>query len=216
MLKELVVIGDGSVTKMVREIIALQKEYQIIAILDDSLKEAYVAEDGIYFGPLANSRFVASGSYFFIAVGNNEARQKIFKQLNKGQEQFPNMIHPAALISPNAKIGYGNFIMAGAIINVDACVGNQTIVNSASIIGHDAVLGDFTQVSPGVVITGYVQLENGAYIGANATVLPDVVVSLWAIVGAGSTVVNDVDEYTVVVGTPAKYLKQRDSQLQMN
>ncbi|MBC1561542.1 acetyltransferase [Listeria booriae] len=210
-MKKIVIIGDGSITKMVREIINLRNEYKIVAVLDDKYKGECFFKGGVCFASIENFEFMLSDYYYFIAIGNNERRQEIFEKLAKPHEKYPNLIHPAAIISPNAVIGFGNFIMAGAIINVDASIGNQAIVNSACVIGHDAVLRDFTQVSPGTVITGYVQLGNGAYIGANATVLPDITIGKWSITGAGSTVTKDVEANAVVIGTPARLMKYRKS-----
>ena len=47
-----------------------------------------------------------------------------------------------------------------------------------------------------------------AKIGANATLLPGVVVGRNALVGAGAVVVHDVPDGTVVVGNPARVIKE--------
>ncbi len=43
--------------------------------------------------------------------------------------------------------------------------------------------------------------------GAHATLLPGVVIGRHALVGAGSVVVSDVADYQVVVGNPARVIK---------
>ena len=48
----------------------------------------------------------------------------------------------------------------------------------------------------------------GAKIGANATILPGIRIGENALVGAGSVVVEDVPDNTVVVGNPARVIKQ--------
>jgi acetyltransferase-like isoleucine patch superfamily enzyme len=47
----------------------------------------------------------------------------------------------------------------------------------------------------------------GAKIGANATLLPAVVIGPNAIVGAGAVVVSDVPEGKVVIGNPARVIR---------
>ena len=47
----------------------------------------------------------------------------------------------------------------------------------------------------------------GAKIGANATLLPGVIVGKNALVGAGAVVVEHVPEGKVVVGNPARVIK---------
>lgn len=203
-------IGDGSVAKMAKEIVALTDTYELIAVLDDKYVDSYQTQDGVYVGPFTDSMQLSLADVFFIAIGSNEKRAEIFTLLQEPMEKYPNLIHPSAIISPNARIGYGNFIMAGAIINVDATVNNQCIVNSGCIIGHDAMLENFSQTSPGTVITGYVHIQEGVNIGANVSVIPNVEIGAWAVIGAGSTVTRDIAENIVAVGSPAKLLKERE------
>ena len=51
-------------------------------------------------------------------------------------------------------------------------------------------------------------VRRGAKIGANATLLPGVVIGRDALVGAGSVVVHDVPDGAVVVGNPARIVRQ--------
>lgn len=53
-------------------------------------------------------------------------------------------------------------------------------------------------------------IKEGAWIGAGATILPGVKIGKHAIVGASSVVTKDVEDYTVVVGNPAKEIKKLD------
>ncbi|WP_265101884.1 DapH/DapD/GlmU-related protein, partial [Vibrio owensii] len=46
------------------------------------------------------------------------------------------------------------------------------------------------------------------WIGANVVVLPGVSIGFGAVVGAGSVVTKDVPENTVVVGNPARVVKE--------
>lgn len=55
-------------------------------------------------------------------------------------------------------------------------------------------------------------IENDVWIGANAVILKGIKVSNGAIIGAGSVVTKDVPPYAIAVGNPAKVLKYRFSQ----
>lgn len=63
---------------------------------------------------------------------------------------------------------------------------------------------------------GPIIIENDVWIGANAIILSGVKVSNGAIIAAGSVVVKDVPAYAVVGGVPAKIIKYRFSQEQIN
>ena len=56
-----------------------------------------------------------------------------------------------------------------------------------------------------------VVFEHGCFIGTNATILPGVTIGECAVIGAGAVVTKDVEPYTVVVGVPAKVIKNLKS-----
>jgi len=47
-----------------------------------------------------------------------------------------------------------------------------------------------------------------ALLRAGATILPGVTVGRYAVVGAGAVVTKDVPDYSVVVGSPARVVKE--------
>ena len=58
-----------------------------------------------------------------------------------------------------------------------------------------------------VAIAGRVKISDYATIGTNATILPDITIGKGAYIGAGALVNKDVQDYEVVIGNPAKYLR---------
>ena len=54
-----------------------------------------------------------------------------------------------------------------------------------------------------------VVIERNVWIGANATVLPGVRLGEGAIVGAGAVVTSDVPPGTLVLGVPARVIRER-------
>ncbi len=59
-------------------------------------------------------------------------------------------------------------------------------------------------------------IKSDAWIGMGATIMPGVTIGEGAVVAAGSMVVKDVLPYTVVGGNPAKLIKQRFSDKEIN
>ncbi|WP_237026840.1 DapH/DapD/GlmU-related protein [Lactobacillus sp. S2-2] len=55
-----------------------------------------------------------------------------------------------------------------------------------------------------------INIKKKAWIGAGSIILPGVTVGENSIVGAGSIVTKDVNDNTVVVGNPARPIKQID------
>ena len=58
---------------------------------------------------------------------------------------------------------------------------------------------------------GTIAVEEHAFVGANAVVLPDVTIGEGAVVGANAVVTEDVPPWTVVVGAPARAVRERPS-----
>ena len=56
-----------------------------------------------------------------------------------------------------------------------------------------------------------VSIGNDVWIGMNVTILPSVRIGNGVIIGAGAVVTKDVPDYAVVVGSPAKIIKYRFS-----
>lgn len=142
---------------------------------------------------------------FFIAVGDNSARSKIFEQL-ASKDLFPvNAIHPSAIIDPSADIATkAVMIAAGVIINPLAKIGTGVICNTGCIIEHECEVGDFVHIAPGAVLCGNVKINERSFVGANAVVKQGVTVGKNVTIGAGAVVIKNIPDFVTVVGVPAK------------
>ena len=57
---------------------------------------------------------------------------------------------------------------------------------------------------------GRISIEHDSWIGANVTILPNVKrIGVGAVVGAGSVVTRDVEDFSIVVGNPARHARYR-------
>jgi carbonic anhydrase/acetyltransferase-like protein (isoleucine patch superfamily) len=93
------------------------------------------------------------------------------------------------------EIGTYTNIQDGAIIHCDP--GKPTILESYVTVGHRAVIHS-------------AYIETGCLIGIGAIVLDGVRVGRGSIIGAGCVVTKDVPPNSLMVGVPAKYLRQVD------
>jgi len=145
---------------------------------------------------------------YFVATGDNHMRKQHVKRLFNLTGKFPmNAIHPRAVISPTAKIGWGNLIMPNVVINPHTQVGCGVIINTGAVVEHDNHIGDYVQIAPGAHLGGYVTIMELALVGMGANVLPHVRIGDGAIVAAGAAVLEDVQPYSLVAGVPAKFKK---------
>ncbi|MGK7946382.1 MAG: acetyltransferase [Microcystaceae cyanobacterium] len=128
------------------------------------------------------------------------------KQL--GFEQFATFIDATAIIAVSSTLGEGIHINAGVVIGANCQFGKQVLVNRSVSIGHDAIIDDYVSFGPGCVLCGSCQIGAGAFIGANSTINPKITIGSNSIIGSGAVVVKDVPDNCIVVGNPAKIIKE--------
>ncbi len=129
-------------------------------------------------------------------------------------------IEPGAIIRQSASIGKDAIIMMGAVVNKGARIDEGTMIDMNAVIGGNAKIGKYCHIGAGSVIAGNIEpycekcVEIGDYsfIGANVVVVEGVQIGKNAVIGAGSVVLYDVKDNEVVVGNPAKVIKQRDEE----
>ena len=127
-------------------------------------------------------------------------------------------IEPSAIVREMVTIGKNAVIMMGAVINIGAVVGEGTMIDMNAVLGGRATVGNNCHIGAGAVLAGVIEpasatpviVEDNVMIGANAVVLEGVRIGENAVVAAGAVVINDVPQNTVVAGTPARIIKQKD------
>ena len=128
-------------------------------------------------------------------------------------------IEPGSIIRDKVKIGKNAVIMMGAVINIGAEIGKNTMIDMNAVVGARGIIGDNAHVGAGTVIAGVLEppsktpviVEDEVLIGANVVVLEGVRIGKGAVVAAGSVVTEDVPANSVVAGTPARVIKEKDA-----
>lgn len=124
-------------------------------------------------------------------------------------------------ILKGAKIGKNCNICDNVFIENDVTVGDNVTVKCGVQLWDGLDIRDNVFIGPNVTFCNDLfprskhypdeflktMVEEGASIGANATILPGIRIGRFAMVGAGSVVVSDVPDSVVVVGNPARVLK---------
>ena len=127
-------------------------------------------------------------------------------------------IEPGAVIRDKVFLGKNCVIMMGAVINIGSEVGEGTMIDMNAVLGARAKIGKNAHVGAGAVIAGVLEppsatpviVEDNVLIGANAVILEGVKIGKNSVVAAGSVVTKDVPENSVVAGSPAKIIKEKD------
>ena len=102
--------------------------------------------------------------------------------------------------------GYLNNIKIGNKCRLEQ--GINIIINKEGglKIGNNTLISTNVTINSGVA---NISIGNNVMIGANVTILKGVTIGEGAIIGAGSVVTKDISPYSINVGSPCKYLKNR-------
>ena len=196
--KQLVIIGAGGHGRVAQDI--ANNTYSKIVFLDDS----DVRHESIELvGKTKDYVRYISDSDFFVAIGNNAVRKKIFCMLKDAGANIVSLIHSDAVVSNSVNIGAGSVVMAGAVINANANIGEGCIINTCSSVDHDCIIGDFCHISVGSHLAGTVKVGSRTFIGAGATVINNIDICDDCMIGAGAVVVKDIEKRGTYVGVPA-------------
>lgn len=137
-------------------------------------------------------------------------------------------------VGSNTKVWAFSHILEGATIGSDCNICENVFIENSVTIGNRVTIKNGVQIWDGISIEDHVfigpnvtfcndkypisgnrnykllktVIKEGASIGANATILPGLVLGNHCVVGAGSVVTKDIPPYSVVVGNPARILKE--------
>ena len=89
----------------------------------------------------------------------------------------------------------------GKVVIGDNCL----ITSGAKIISHD---GSSRMIDQSDYGEGEVKIGNNVFIGVNAVILRNVTIGDNSVIGAGAIVSKDVPSCSVVVGNPARVIKE--------
>jgi acetyltransferase-like isoleucine patch superfamily enzyme len=147
-------------------------------------------------------------SHTVIYAGNIIGRH--FQTGNKVNIRESNRIGDNVSIGTLSVIEHHVEIADNVRIHTQVFIPEYSVLEEGCWVGPNVVFTNAKYpVSPGVKdsLAGPI-IRKGAIIGANVTLLPGVTIGERALIGAGSVVVRDVPAGAVVVGNPARVVRQ--------
>jgi len=145
-----------------------------------------------------------------IGIGEPVLREKLAHKVNAARP-LATLIHPDVFIPDNSQIGAGAIICTGNFISCNVTVGENTLIQPRACVGHDCEIGSHSVISSMVTLAGACVVGDRTFIGMNCCVKEKTRIGADAILGMGSAVFTDVTAATIVLGNPARAMRQNDS-----
>jgi sugar O-acyltransferase (sialic acid O-acetyltransferase NeuD family) len=176
----------------------------IFCVVDPAYAEQ-AAELGLEVRLTTGDLEAVAGTPVIAAVGSPALKSALVRRW-PGRD-FLKLVAPEAWTALDVELGEGSYIGPGALVNRHARIGRHVSINIGVTVSHDTSIGDFATLSPGCHVAGQVQVGPGAFVGIGAVISDKVSVGEGAIIGAGAVVVHDVPANSVVIGNPARKLR---------
>jgi sugar O-acyltransferase (sialic acid O-acetyltransferase NeuD family) len=176
------------------------------------IEDKYTVPKKEFLGkPVLHDIPVGYNGNFFIAIGDNSLREKIY---NKFQLQNPgarsiSLVHPASFVASTAQIDEGVIVPALGYVGAECKIGKGAIVYT-SVISHENVLGEFCSISAGVSIGGGTSVGRRTAILIGASIKNKISIGDDCVIGGSSFVRTDVPNNSVFYGVPARFIRSRE------
>jgi len=192
--------------------------YEILGYMDN--RDELQGKD--FFGYPMLGRFAEAGTYverypdvrFTTWIGRVETyqrRPRMIASLGVPAERFETLIHPMTYLSRRAKVGRGVLIFQHCTVSNSADIRDHVVVLPHAVVSHDCLLSEYAVVTSSVTVGSAAQVGRNAYLGTHCCMLPEVKIGEGSLVGIGAVVLRDVPPRTVVVGNPARRLRDAAS-----
>lgn len=185
-------------------------EYIMSGYLNDM--EAHQNIDGfpILGGKDDIPRLLEEGYYFINTVykiDGQKDRLKLFQSLNIPEDRLATFISPKAYVASNVQLGAGSVVMPNASISAGVKTGICCRIMSGALVGHDNNIGNHAFFAGNCTVGSHLEIGDFAYVGLNSTVGGKLNIGKFSVIGMGSVVTRDVENYSIVMGSPAKHAR---------
>jgi hypothetical protein len=154
-----------------------QDHYHIVGFVDDALNPGTLINGIPVLGNLQWLKTQQNASVA-LCIGNPEIRKKILLQLSDYALNWPNIIHPGAILydAQRIQLGKGIFIGQGSILTTDIQIGDHSFIHLGCSLHHDTRIGQNCVLMPGVRITGGAKLTNHTFLPTGSCIKEDITI----------------------------------------
>jgi sugar O-acyltransferase (sialic acid O-acetyltransferase NeuD family) len=210
--RRLVIWGAADHALVVASAVRAWKEYTVVGFIDSINPERRGESFGgstILGGREVLEDLRRDGVYHVtFGFGSCSGRLSVGDFLLKEGFEVPVIIHPDAIVAPEATFDVGTFFGPASSVSIECRIGRFVIINDGAVICHHAQLGDGVHICPGVVLAGRVNVGRGTWVGISACVRDHISIGADSYIGTGSVVVKDIPDGVLAYGNPARVIRK--------
>lgn len=208
MNKKAVILGAGNFAEETLDIIKESSNLDIVAFVEGVNREACSGHicgiPIIWIDDLAN---VDSSMVLISGIGSPK-RKNVIEHPSLKKFSYTNVVHPSARISTTTQLGSDILVNVGCIISSSCTINDHVLINRAVVIGNNVTISKYVTLSPGVNIGGNTIIGESTFIGMGAIILDHITIGSNSIVGAGAVVTKNIPDNVLVMGIPARIIKE--------
>ncbi|MBF0597495.1 PglD-related sugar-binding protein [Faecalibacter rhinopitheci] len=205
--KEIYIVGIGHNTGVTIELAELSG-YKVVGLLHYNHELVGQERWGFPIVSQTDDFLNNNISYlnFALSMGDNQIRKDVFEKIRTKGGNFPNLIHPSAVVSRFSSLEIGVQVHANSTIQSDVLIKQNSIISYGVGITHNVEVGEHCYIAGYSIIGAYTKVYNNVFVGMGTVTVSGKVTYIGenAYIGAGSLVINNIEQNSKVYGRPAK------------
>ncbi|OGG55520.1 MAG: hypothetical protein A3F84_29740 [Candidatus Handelsmanbacteria bacterium RIFCSPLOWO2_12_FULL_64_10] len=205
-MRDLIILGLGAhgpeMAEIVDRVNGVQKTWNLLGFISPDGRKVGENVNGY---PVLGTMEALRDYPDACVVPHGEVRER----LEVPRHRLSSLVDPSAFVSRSAQIGVGCVIFPHCYVGLGARLHDFVMCLSGCIINHDNVIEERVFLASGVTLAGYVHVEPDCYLGQGCNVRQYLRIGRGSLIGMGAVVVKEVAPNSVMVGNPARKLRDR-------
>ncbi len=196
------------VFELARQIDKARKTWEGYIFIDDNDKVELDNYQSVICFKELREKYGGKDIEIVVAVGEPRIRRLLRERLQSEGYQMPVLVHPSANVATTSELGAGSIVCYNSFVSCGTAVGENVLIQPLAVVGHDSRIGNDSVISSFASIGGGCSIGDETFIGMSVPVKEKSRIGCRTIIGIGSAVFKDVPDNVIVLGNPARVLKE--------
>lgn len=185
--------GAGGIAKDIIALNEIEKQIEILGIIDDNNDEKLYYKIPVYSLKAAELKFKNKFN-LIITLGDPIIKKKILRKvMEKNRIELKNYISSNSIIL-SKRIGTGVIIYPYCFLGKDSIISDNTLICGNVSIGHDTVIKELVTISFNTSIGGKTKINKETYIGSGTNIRDEIEIGKNVVIGMGSIVLKSIED----------------------